>query len=535
MLNNNQNISDSILNNIDTIIYIYNLQKEVLYLNKKAIKVYGKISNRKCWQFLHKNEKKVCAICPVEYIFHKTDSLKKTVWENFNPYIGKWFENHSQIINYKGKKAILEIAINITDRKKDEKQILTFLNYQNILFDIAEIINSSLDFNKKESKVIENIAKILKPTRVNIGIKQKNEIKIIKEWNQKGVEPLSEKQTDCSLTKNDIPYLQLIKKGFIIINSLKNEFSTQYFNLFKELNIVSLIIIPIFIDKNIYGFICVSDNKERKWKTPEIKLLKTISEILSNAIKRDENEKIIIKNEKELKKANDSKDKFFSIIAHDLKNPVYNVISLADYLNDNIDKWETPKIKEFIKYISKAGQQSYNLLENLLTWAKTQTKSLKPEFANFNILKIIQQAYSIHENSIHKKQIQFSIDKNNEVPIIYADKNMIFTVIRNLLSNAIKYTNKKGTIKIIIKQITKEKEQYQQIIIQDTGVGISEKSLSKLFNIDDNFSTTGTDEEQGSGLGLIICKEFLELNKGEITVESELNVGSKFIITLPKK
>ena len=236
MTNNNQNISESIIDNIDTIIYIYNNNKEVLYLNKKAKNTFGKISNRKCWQFLHKKEKKPCAICPLDYLFITENSLRKKVWDNYNPSIEKWFENHSQIINYKGKEAILEIAIDITDRKKDEKQILTFLNYQNTLYDIAETFNSSLSFNTKSSRVFNYIAKIFKPSRINIGIRQKNELKIITEWNRAGVKPLSEKNKKHSFSKKDFPYIQIVKKGILKINSIENQFSDKFLKLFDCVN-----------------------------------------------------------------------------------------------------------------------------------------------------------------------------------------------------------------------------------------------------------------------------------------------------------
>jgi two-component system, sensor histidine kinase and response regulator len=231
---------------------------------------------------------------------------------------------------------------------------------------------------------------------------------------------------------------------------------------------------------------------------------------------------------KELYELNATKDKFFSIIAHDLKNPFNTLMGFTELMLDNLNDFTSDKLHEIIEILHVTSKQSYALLENLLEWARTQTgrMDMKPE--NIDVNNLVEENISLLKNQAVKKKIVLV----NNVPAktsAFADPNMINTVVRNLISNAIKYTNENGRIICNSSVIDKK----LQIEISDTGIGIKPQNLDKLFRIDVNFSTHGTADEGGTGLGLILCKDFINRNEGEIWVESTFGEGSAFKFTLP--
>jgi signal transduction histidine kinase len=230
----------------------------------------------------------------------------------------------------------------------------------------------------------------------------------------------------------------------------------------------------------------------------------------------------------ELKELNATKDKFFSIIAHDLKNPFNTLMGFTELLLDNLQDYSTEKLKEFIGILHETSRHSYALLENLLEWARIQTGRLQMSLEIISLRDLAEENINLLVTNASKKGIVLI---NNIQPSIqaYADKNMVNTVIRNLASNAIKYTPEKGSITLESRIAGKLAE----ISITDTGVGIKPENLSKLFRIDVTYTTKGTAQETGTGLGLILCREFINKNGGEIKAESEFGSGSTFRFTLP--
>lgn len=229
-----------------------------------------------------------------------------------------------------------------------------------------------------------------------------------------------------------------------------------------------------------------------------------------------------------LKDLNATKDKFFSIIAHDLKNPFSTLLGFSKLLFENAPNYTTNQIQEYAQIMNNTAKQSYTLLENLMHWAKTQSGNITviPESSSMdNLLSITIPLVS---GSALKKNItiESNVDKDN---LVYIDNSLTTTILRNLLTNAIKFTHTNG--KIIVS--TKKKNEFLEVSITDTGVGIDPKNIEKLFRIDSKVSSPGTESEEGTGLGLILCKEFVEKQGGTIWVTSELGKGSKFTFTLP--
>jgi signal transduction histidine kinase/Tfp pilus assembly protein PilF len=231
----------------------------------------------------------------------------------------------------------------------------------------------------------------------------------------------------------------------------------------------------------------------------------------------------------ELRTLNATKNKFFSIIAHDLKNPFNYLLGYSGLLLDDWDSMEKEKIKTFVSDIHKASQRGYDLLVNLLEWSRAQTGKLELHPANLELYDIIQQTIFQLKPNADEKNI--NIENNIEPDVfIYADMNSVTTTIRNLFSNAIKYTQKGGTVKFY----NLIEENFVKIFIEDNGSGISPENQEKIFRIDETFSNKGTGGEKGTGLGLLLCKEFVEMNGGIIGFESEENKGTTFYFTLPK-
>ncbi|MBN1181988.1 MAG: PAS domain S-box protein [Bacteroidales bacterium] len=239
-------------------------------------------------------------------------------------------------------------------------------------------------------------------------------------------------------------------------------------------------------------------------------------------------EKSLQKSEKELQELNATKDKFFSIVAHDLKNPFGSVMNFANLILSNLETLEHERIIKYVSAIFETSKQGFNLLENLLEWSRSQTGKIIYNPTNLSINSLTESNISFVEHAAAKKEISIQ-NMLEEKLTAYADPNMTSTVLRNLLSNAVKFTNTQGKIKIY----NIKRKNYLELFIEDNGVGIPKEELNKLFKIDEDYTTRGTDNEKGTGLGLIIAKEFVTKNKGEIKVKSKEGKGSIFSFTLP--
>lgn len=237
------------------------------------------------------------------------------------------------------------------------------------------------------------------------------------------------------------------------------------------------------------------------------------------------------KQAEELVFQNKTKDKFFSIISHDLKNPLSTVIGFSELLDKNYANLDNVDIKKFIHYIHESSKFSVEILNDLLTWSRIQGGSLKSEKTNCNLSQILSSNIEGHIPQAQAKNILFSFDFDDELPVC-ADEKMISTVIRNLISNAIKFTPNGGNIFVSSKSKVVNNKRVIETKICDSGVGMSYDQLNKLFKIEHNVTSKGTNNEAGTGLGLVLCKEFMTQNDGEIRAESELEVGSKFIFNL---
>lgn len=230
----------------------------------------------------------------------------------------------------------------------------------------------------------------------------------------------------------------------------------------------------------------------------------------------------------ELYQLNKDKDRFISILAHDLKSPFNALLGYTELLSQNLRDYDINEIEHEINIIREVTIKTFNLLEDMLIWAKNKTKTMSFEPKLLNFSKVLNDIYTELEYTSKNKNIKINYLQKEEI-LIFADKNMLRTILRNLISNAIKFTKKRGEINISAQKSDKD----ILICVSDNGIGIDTQNLTKLFDITQKSSTLGTDNESGTGLGLFICKDFIEKHNGKIWVESVIGKGSDFKFTIP--
>lgn len=424
--------------------------------------------------------------------FLKSDKLRELSYCQLN--IG--------ILAYKTKKYARAIKF-----LKESEKIASEYNFKSTLYGCYQALSDTyesigylslaLNYNKKAFEIYQKMNNDLN-SKISAELEAKYQIKTIKNENY----ILQEKNS----IKEKIIYRQRLAGGLI------------------TLAIAMLIITLIFT--------YLSRKKVRLQKLllekQNFEILLHNQEISSQKEHINQQNQLLNLQKNELIAANASKDLFFSIIAHDLRNPFNAFLSLSDIMLDSYENLKDEEILEMIGMINESAENAYRLLENLLSWAKSQTGALetKPEiFALNEICEDVMENVKI--KSLNKNiKISCYYDKKT---MMFADKNMIMTVVRNLLTNAIKFTPQGG--KIDVSAI--EEKEFVSITVSDNGIGIAPDALKSIFEINNNFKRKGTNNEKGSGLGLILCKDFIEKNLGQISVESTVGEGSSFTFTVP--
>lgn len=307
--------------------------------------------------------------------------------------------------------------------------------------------------------------------------------------------------------------------------------------------VFGLLIIILIVKLYTYRLIKEKDNLESIVieRTQEILMQKEEIIVQSEHLK-DANEVIVARNEEletqkqeietqrdKLAVSNATKNKFFQIIAHDLRNPISTLAGSTNLIFNSFEDFSNKQTKDFIGDLNKLSQTTFNLLENLLDWSSTQMGEMKFLPKPIDIKLLTAENLELITPKINSKNIELNVNIKKDM-LAYADENMVKTVIRNLLSNAVKFTPENGKIEISCKL----KTEFLIYSVKDSGIGINEVDLKKLFRIDTHHTTPGLSNEKGSGLGLILCKEFVEKNGGTISITSELNKGTSIDFTLKK-
>jgi len=306
------------------------------------------------------------------------------------------------------------------------------------------------------------------------------------------------------------------KRNTIDELSNKNELAEIKYENEKKISYFLIILITII---GLFLIISINLHTSRKKAFSLLEFKNHQINTMNEEIKKQSNKLTLL---------NTTKDKFFSIIAHDLKNPFNSIQGFSELLIENFKDFDDEKKLKFLKIIKGSSLKASNLLTNLLLWANNQSGSILFDPKKSDLALLVSEAVSLAEIQAINKEISIINNVDNHL-FVNIDTNMIETVLRNLISNAIKFTYAKGEIQLY----SVLKNGFVEVCIKDNGIGIPFENQINLFNVEVKSTSLGTSNEQGSGLGLILCKDFIEKNGGQIWVESEPNIGSAFKFTLP--
>jgi len=483
-----------ILDNVTDFVYYMSPDYKIIWVNKAIKDAYdidhNAIIGRDCFEVFHSG-KTVCTKCPVSSIIDLG-----TIQECDIPLKDDLIFNHKGLPVKDKEGNIIGIVIishNITYQRKAESAIEeaeTAIATERTLMDILmDNIPDWIYFKDLDSKFI----------RVNKAMAKRHGMTDPK---------MLEGHTDFDLFSNEHALqafndeLEIMQTGNPLLNLEEKE---------------------TFSD----GSIKWAQTSKMPLYNKEGKILGTFG-ISKDITLRKQNEEKINLYVGELKDLNATKDKFFSIIAHDLKNPFSNILGFSELLRDEVRGNDLDAIEQYSNLIYSSAHQTFRLLENLLDWANTHRGQMifYPE-----MLSLKEIASDITENLLQYAEKKTIDLKNNitEETMIPADKNMLKSILRNLITNAIKFTPHNG----IIELSSSVHDQNVEICVKDTGIGMSEQTRNDLFRLDVNHSTKGTDDEKGTGLGLLLIKEFVQKHQGKIWVESEQGKGSAFKFMLP--
>jgi len=451
-----------------------------------------------------------------------------------------WIMLSVRKINFMNEPSYLAVSIDITESKRAQLELLRL----NRILNAHSKSSQAMMHSSNEFDYINEICRIIIEdcghTMVWVGYAQNDEAKSVIPVAYYGFENKYIDKLQISWGDNERgrgPTGTAIRTG--AISMCRNMQTDPTFEPWREAAVrngyASSLVYPLISDGKSFGALSIYSKEPDPFLEAEISLLSDLADDLAYGIsflRLTESERAatraIKENEMKLKELIDTKDKFFNIVAHDLKNPFTSLLGASELLYDNIDQMTKENIRSLALILNDSAKGGYAILQNLLDWSRSQTGLIKFNPENINLKDIINENISNHQLQVTNKEIEMISELTDDL-LIYADKNMINTVLRNLLSNAVKYTFKNGTIVVRVSCSAEE----AIVSVKDSGIGITKEDMDNLFRLENSLSLPGTEKEKGTGLGLKLCKEFTEMMGGRIWVISEFGQGSIFNFTIP--
>jgi signal transduction histidine kinase len=314
-----------------------------------------------------------------------------------------------------------------------------------------------------------------------------------------------------------------------LILELKNDL-LEIFKDKIDYKIKSIIIVPIKLESKLWGIIIAGDtNLEQHYNEELLNIFSLTGEILANAAKRKINEEKLVFYSKELEEINRSKDRFYSMVSHDLKSPFQGLLGMTSFIINEADDLTVDEIKEYVGNIESSARNLYNLLENLLNWTRFELGRIQFCPEEFNLAELLEEITGLINVHAKKKDIRLIYDVPKDLNIV-ADRKMIYSVLSNLLINGIKFSYPNNEVTVIAVKT----DSGVVIKVCDKGIGMTNEQINNLFDIKNIKSTAGTNNEKGTGLGLLLCGEMIEKHNGKIEVISAVNKGTCFVVSIPQ-
>lgn len=526
---------------IPDMITILDKKNKILRANKAATEKLGtskqNILGSHCFQCVHGKQESP-SFCPHAMMLkdgkeHMADFYEENLGMDMLVSVTPIYDKDGNITGS------VHIARDITEHKKKERE----LHKLNRTLDALSRSSQEMTRAKDELPFLNEVCNIIINycgyMMVWIGYAEDNEEKTVKPVAFSGFEEgylETLNLTWADTERGNGPTGRAIRTGEMAI--CKNMLTDPAFEPWRidaiKRGYASSIVFPLMNNSKTFGAITIYSKEPDSFTDDEIELLSELADDLSygitsirSRIAQSEAEEAIKAKNAELVELNATKDKFFNIIAHDMKNPFISLIGASELLYENAAKYDSEKVSKFSKILYDSAKNGFDMLVNLLEWARSQSGSMVFDPEKINLKEMIKKVLSscIDYACSKKVNLNFDIASNAEA---YADKNMLETVLRNLVNNALKFTPKGGDVTVG----TKNENGGITISVKDTGIGIKKSDFDKLFRTDIKFSNPGTEHEGGTGLGLLLCKEFIEKHGGNIRVESEEGKGSTFYFTL---
>lgn len=438
------------------------------------------------------------------------------LWDNRK----KWFAVAQSFVTYDGKEAVLSVLRDITEAKKSE--IIS-----GVIYDINNAVYEIHDFELLLKKICDILNRIVKSDNFFIALYNKGDETISIPYLVDEFDDYDSIPAQGSVTG----YVIRSGESLLMDEELSNELTAK-----GEIEMVGTpskiwLGVPIRVRDEIKGVVVMQDYEDKDAiGEEERELIEFTSDQIGIAMDRILSRRELETSEHKLRESNEAKDKFFRILSHDLKNPFVTIKGFLEILQQDYDELTDDERKAFINDTFVSAEKTYDLLLTLLTWSRSQSGKLEINKEVMDLSQVVNSSVDTLLESAKSKHIVLTTDIAEGISV-HVDKFMIETVIRNLVSNAIKFTKAKGEI-IVIGEVNNK---MAIITVKDNGVGIESEIIDKLFRLDVTTTSKGTNNEEGTGLGLILCKDFVEKNGGEIKVESILNEGTSFIFTCPLK
>ncbi len=517
----------NLYNNItDAVFYISRVTGRIISANKTAQYIYGfseaEFANMPIMK-IDKNEK-------AEEIFAKTQTLKQKdefVFETVHTKkTGEQIpvEVKTKVIS---ENEVIAVARDISKHKKIER-IITERNKEiELLLNGSRLVLESNDFLTTAQQIFDYCTLLTGAKAGYVALLNEN-------GQENDVVYLEPGGMPCSVD----PALPMPIRGLreVVYKTGMTSYENNYSNSPHvkympkgHMPLKNVMFAPLKNKGKTIGLLGLGE-KETDFTDYDAKIVTSFTELISVALKNSNNIDALKNKEKQLIQLNADKDKFISILSHDLKSPFIGMLGLLELLQSNIREYDIDKIESRINMVFESAQNVHKLLDDILLWARVSAGKMpyKPDEVFLN--PICSDAIAVLKPNADFKSITIKQNIDDTLKV-YSDKNMLNTILRNLVSNAIKFSNTEGIIEIF----AETNLDTVIITVSDNGIGIEPDRCHKLFDISNMDSTEGTSNEKGTGLGLLLCKELIEAHGGEIWVKSELGKGTDFMFTMPIK